>query len=133
MDKPRRPIPLPVGSASLLVIFAVLCLSVFALLSLSTAQAGIRLQKTSSAAVEDYYRADREAEELLARLREGDIPPGVTRQDGVYRYTVPISDTQALAVSAAVDGERYTVLRWQAVSTVSWQTEDGLPVWDGTS
>ena len=42
--------PPPVGGASLLVVFAVLCLTVFALLSLSTVRANGRLSEASAQA-----------------------------------------------------------------------------------
>ena len=63
--------PPPVGGASLLVVFAVLCLTVFALLSLSTVRANGRLSEASAQAVADYYAADCAAQEILARLRAG--------------------------------------------------------------
>lgn len=129
MDKKR--VPAVVGGSSLLVIFAVLCLTVFAMLSLSSVQAGERLGESAAAAVEGYYAADRAAEEILARLRLGERPEGVSEEDGVYSYTCAISDTQALVVEAAVDGTAYKILRWQAVSTADWQADDALPVWTG--
>ena len=43
MDERRDSFPPAVGGSSLLVIFAVLCLTVFALLTLSTAAADSRL------------------------------------------------------------------------------------------
>ena len=61
--------PPAVGGSSLLVIFSVLCLTVFALLSLSTVQASGRLSSTSAQAVAAYYQADSQAEAILARLR----------------------------------------------------------------
>ena len=69
--------PPPVGGASLLVVFAVLCLTVFALLSLSTVRANGRLSETSARAVADYYAADVKAQEILARLdktEQGRLP-----------------------------------------------------------
>ena len=42
------------GGTSLLVVFAVLCLTVFALLSLATVQADERLAMASAQAVKDY-------------------------------------------------------------------------------
>ncbi len=120
-----------VGGSSLLVIFAVLCLIVFALLSLSTARAGERLSRQSAASVEEYYEADRDAEAILARLRAGELPEGVAEADGVYSYTCPISDTRALEVSVRLEGGEYTVLRWQSVSTVEWEPDDSLDLWDG--
>ena len=59
-------------------------------------------------------------------------PEGVTEENGMYTYTCPISDTQILAVQVALDGDSYRILRWQALSSVSWEADDRIPVWDGT-
>lgn len=126
--------PVVVGAVSLLTIFAVLCLTVFALLSLSTVQADQRLSDKSFAAVAGYYAADCAAEEILAQLRAGEIPEGVTAYEGgLYRYGCPISDTQTLVVEVAVEDTDYTIIRWQARSTAEWVADDSLPVWDGGS
>ena len=53
--------PAAVGGCSLLVIFAVLCLMVFALLSLSSVQAERRLADAATQSVLDYYEADLQA------------------------------------------------------------------------
>ena len=66
--------PPAVGGVSLLVAFAVLCLTVFALLALATVQADARLAGASAQAVADYYAADCQAQETLARLRAGERP-----------------------------------------------------------
>ena len=131
MEVKRRFSPPAVGGSSLLVIFAVLCLTVFALLSLSTVQADGRLGDAAAAAVSDYYRADCQAETVLAQLRQGQMPEGVTVRDGVCSYTCPISDTQELAVEVYLEGADYTVLRWQTVPTAQWQPDDGLELWTG--
>lgn len=131
MDKEHRGRIPVVGGSSLLVIFAVLCLTVFALLSLSTVQAGGRLSETSAQAVSDYYDADCEAEEIFARLRAGERPAGVTETDGVYAYTCPVSETRQLQVELLQDGENWTVLRWQTESIVEWEANEFLDVWDG--
>lgn len=123
--------PPAVGGSSLLVIFAVLCLTVFALLGLSTVQAGGRLSGASADAVSAYYDADCHAEAILARLRAGELPEGVTRSGDTYFYACPISDTQELRVEVRLEGETWTVLRWQAVSTARWEADDTLAVWDG--
>ncbi|MEG0780884.1 MAG: hypothetical protein RR426_09800, partial [Oscillospiraceae bacterium] len=69
--------PPAVGGSSLLVIFAVLCLTVFSLLALSTVEANGRLSLAMAQSVEDYYAADCAAEEILSRLRAGEVPDGV--------------------------------------------------------
>ena len=70
-----------VGGSSILTIFAVLCFVVFALLSLSTAKANSNLTSKSIDAVTNYYKADTEAEEILAKVTKFDIKPGA-RMDG---------------------------------------------------
>ena len=93
--------PPPVGGASLLVVFAVLCLTVFALLSLSTVRANGRLSEASAQAVADYYAADCAAQEILARLRAGEEPEGVEFEgfgELYASYACPISDQQELRV-----------------------------------
>lgn len=128
----RRPAyPAPVGGSSLLTIFAVLCLTVFALLSLSTVRANGRLSDRAAQTVSDYYAADCRAQEILSRLRAGQMPEGVVRTGDACSYACPISDSQTLMVEVAVDGHDFRILRWQAVSTQPWQVEDELPVWDG--
>ena len=123
--------PPVVGGSSLLVIFAVLCLTVFALLGLSTVQADRRLSDASAEAVRAYYAADVQAEKILAQLREGQVPQGVAVNDAFYAYVCPISDTQELQVQLRCSGGTWEVLEWKAVSTASWETDDTITVWDG--
>lgn len=123
--------PPVVGASSLLVIFAVLCLTIFALLSISTLQADGRLSDHAANAVANYYEADAQAEEILARLRAGEKPEGVSREGNLYTYTCTVSDTQLLVVQVMVEGSDYTILRWQVISNVRWEADDKRPVWGG--
>lgn len=123
--------PPAVGGASLLVVFAVLCLTVFALLSLTTVQANARLSIASAQTVSDYYAADCAAQDVLARLRLGDIPSEVRYENGVYAYECSISDTQTLAVEVRLENGNFTVLRWEALATGEWDVDESLHAWDG--
>lgn len=130
--KERERIPPPaVGGSSLLVIFAVLCLTVFALLSLSTVQAEKRIADASIRSVEAYYEADLQAEKIFARLRAGEMVPGVTGAEDIYTYACSISENQTLMVTLKKTGESWTVLRWQAVAEPG-ESGEMLPVWNGT-
>jgi hypothetical protein len=124
--------PPAVGGSSLLVIFAVLCLTIFALLSLSTVQADSRMAEASYKAVQDFYEADAEAERILAKLRQGDLPENVTNEGNLYRYTCRVSELQALEVEVEIKEASYRVLRWQMVSTTEWEADDSMNVWDGS-
>ena len=144
MNRKERFSPPAIGGVSLLVVFAVLCLTIFALLGLATVQADSRLADTSAKAVADYYAADCEAQAILARLRTGEIPDGVVEGDGIYSYTCPVSETQKIEVEVSLDGKDYRILRWQLVpawaegeeeGVDSWEEleDDGLNLWDGSS
>lgn len=145
--------PPAIGGSSLLTVFAVLALTVFALLSLSTVRADVRLADSAAEAVTGYYAADCRAQEILARLRNGEKPEGVTYQDGTIEvlrmppgssgfdrqdepmfqaeYSVPISKTQELQVEVLLRGTDYEVVRWQAAPSQEWTGGDNFTVWDG--
>lgn len=140
MGEKERFSPPAVGGSSLLVIFAVLCLTVFALLGLATVQANGRLADASAQAVAAYYEADCQAEAILARLRAGETPDEVTATtrwtsssagDTVYSYVCPISDGQSLVVEVTESDGAFTILRWQAVADGEWTPNDQLNLWTG--
>ena len=115
-NKERFSLP-AVGLSSLLVIFVALCLAVFAQLALSTAKADDKLSDQGHQAIMNYYQAEREADTIIALLRNGKVPEGVTFEDGVYSFQCVISDTQVLEVEVRMEGDTYTVLKWETVPT----------------
>ena len=112
------------GGSSLMVIFGVLCLVVFAVLTLSAAQAGEKLQYASLEAANAYYAADNAAQEKIAELREN-------KEDGTHDFAIGVTDRQTLEVSVKIDGNKYEILRYQTVYTADWQSDDSLLIWDG--
>lgn len=132
--KQKEHVKLPaVGGSSLLVIFTVLCLTVFALLGLGTAQASQRLTDAAADSVTAYYEADAQAELILARLRGGEDVAGVNRDGDLCYFTCPVSERQVLAVTVRLQDDDYEILRWQTVSTTAWEADDSMEVWDGSS
>lgn len=140
--------PAVTGASSLLVIFSVLCLTVFALLSLSTVSAKHRIAENNSKALQGYYSAEEEANRVLAELRSGTtkLPDGVrkgsaegcpsyTAESGnIYEYSCPISDSRTLAVRVWIGqegGAEYRILRWQEVSSFDWENDEHIPVYQG--
>ena len=130
MKKQRFSVP-PVGGCSLLVIFAVLCLTVFALISLSTVQAEKRISDAAVQAQQAYYAADLEAEAVFARLRAGEVLSGVEKDGNRYRYACAISEHQRLEAVIEQNEDTWTVLRWQVIADAE-PVNETLPVWDGT-
>ena len=134
MDKHKQ-VGIPVvGGSSLLVMFAVLCLVVFALLCLTTAQAYGRLADASVRAVEEYYAADCRAEEILAQLREGTVPEGVSTEDGkTFTYQCTVSEKQKLQVTVCLTDSGWDVRQWQVIP-LEWESTDVIrSLWDGES
>lgn len=146
-----------VGGSSILTIFAVLMFVVFALLSLSTAKANANLTDKSTEAVTNYYRADTEAEEMLARLRAGEEPDGVqiykakktksgvkqivytdvgyTGWDVYATYSCRIDDNQELECAVLLryyddKPSEYQVVRWAKTYTGQWEPDTSMPVYD---
>ena len=131
MKKTHRMSAPAIGGSSLLVIFAVLCLTVVALLSLSTAQAEKRMSDASAQALTAYYAADLEAEQIFARLRAGENVPGVQKNAWLYSYSCPISEQQILEVELENKENTWRVCRWQVIAR-SGTVSETLPVWNGT-
>ena len=131
MSKRERSGPAAVGGSSLLVIFAVLCLTVFALLSLSSAQAERRQADAATDSVRAYYDADLLAQEVYARLRSGETVAGVRQNDGIFEYEIPVSQRQILLIRLVKTDDIWSVLRWEAVPMES-EMDDSLDVWKGT-
>lgn len=129
--KQEKRISLPaIGGSSLLVILAVLCLVVFSLLALNTVLAEQRLSEAATQRTLDWYAADLKAQEIFARLRNGETVPGVEQTGERYRYSVPISDHQTLLVAVTEADGRWEVLSWQMLAHPEEKAET-LPVWQG--
>lgn len=130
--KQKRRISIPAfGGSSLLVIFAVLCLTLFALLGLSSAQASERMNRAAVESVSAYYAADFEAERTLALLRQGSVPENVQKEGNIYSWSCPVNERQRLEIEVRLEGAEYEVLRWQLVSSTQWVADDSLNVWQG--
>ena len=117
-----------IGTSSLVVIFVILALTVFAVLSLTRVLADDRLSDRSADWVAAYYEADCKAEEILKSINEavegdkanaalggtlsskGDLASELSRitggdydeAAGIVSFTVPINDTISLEVETLI-------------------------------
>ena len=135
-----------VGTISLVMIFAVLCLTVFAMLTLSTANAEKILADRTSLFVKGYYEADSRATEIRAAILEsysrGLFPESIYDVYIAYEpsdagtlvfYTCGISEVQELVVTLKLEENKDTVLEWRAGYSQDWAADDSVNVWDGIS
>ncbi|MBR2122949.1 MAG: hypothetical protein IJ930_08525 [Lachnospiraceae bacterium] len=143
--------PVLIGVSSLLVIFSVLCLAVFAMLSISTVQTDKMLITRTVETVSARAAADAKAQTALAGLREGlgqaaGEAAGITdltQEGSIWHYSCPITENLRLCVSveigaaddaAGADGGQrdYRILRWQEEIIKNWVPDEDLDLWQGS-
>ncbi|MDD4774448.1 MAG: hypothetical protein PHZ09_12735 [Eubacteriales bacterium] len=112
------------GSLSLVMIFAVLCLTIFAALSLLTSKAELTLTNRWADSVAAYYRADSEATALAASLMSEDS--GERRID----YAVPIDENRVLSVRLRIIGTDIEIQEWKPVHTGDWSPGTGYRLFE---
>ncbi|MBQ3568443.1 MAG: hypothetical protein IJA25_05875 [Anaerotignum sp.] len=139
MDDQKTP-KISIGITSMTVILCVLCLTVFSVLSLSTALSERKLAEKRAVVAQEYYRAEKEAASLVNRLQDKaekgeDISSfasanGIVVKNDLFFFHKTIDDGQDLSVILQYkDG--FDILEWKVVSTADWTPDESLHVWDG--
>ncbi len=130
------------GAVSLVMIFCVLCLAVFAVLTLATAERERGLSELSAQRAAEYYAADRRAVEIAAALAAGEIPEGVELETtvsagpaGTVReeaFSLPAGGDLMLEVRLEIsEAGEISVLCWRTVYSGGWDVDDTITLWDG--
>jgi len=144
----RNSVGVNVGTISLLVIFLVMCLSIFSVLSLSTAKSELALAEKSAWAVAGYYAADfacaDRVEKVGLLLQEGagdeeiidlaqSLGGSVNVADGwIYiKFAQEIIPEQELQAMLVVRKGQMAVQSWKAVNVGSWEPDHSINVWEG--
>jgi len=132
-----------VGSASIVLVFAVLCLTVFSLITYVVAGNDKALIDAKVGLVTGYYKADTQAEQILAELLAADTVPGRildvdinTRFDEYLDMETTyffcyVSDIKALYVRLAIHDDSYDILSWRMYDTDDWVFDGSMNVWPG--
>lgn len=150
---------LSIGTSSVLVIFVLLCLVTFAVLSLVSARADSRLSEKNEAHVQEYYAAESTAYAQLSALDEalhtlyeqpelygealnalaGQSVAGwqlKTQNQALYaELAVPVNAAQQLNIllllpqTPTAQGALYRIESWRLCTAGEWQPEDQLPVY----
>ena len=127
------------GAVSLVMIFCVLCLAVFSVLTLATADRESKLSEMTARNAAEYYQADYNATIIAAALKNGrPLPAGLDVDitwDGsgeTASFLLPAGDSLGLDVAISLRGGECEILRWQTVYTGSWEPDGFLVLWDGT-
>lgn len=123
------------GSTLIVLMFSVLCLTIFALLSLSSASTDRGRAEAAARMVTGYYKADTLAECILAEIPEaGTTVRGIrtfAAEDSVVMFSCPISDTKELYVELETLDSSYDIHKWQMRDANGWEADNSIPVWLG--
>lgn len=148
--KSKKKFGLNVGASSILVIIVVLCLVCFSGLSITSANADLRLSQKLAERTNSYYKACNEAQIQLKKLTadlasiynesssEEEYKNNVNKSlsDSLSFYC-SINENQVLQVSISPlypqnpSGDFYEITHWQIVNLTSFELNDTLPVFQG--
>lgn len=142
-----------VGYVSVMIIFAVICLTIFAVFSFRAASSDDTLNERSGKYLREYYAADIQAKEILAELDEcaqyaresesfdrefmnavadfDDVTISKTENGYSADYSVDVNDRQRISVSVEFNSSGYDIVRWQNVSSSNIESEQHANVWTG--
>ncbi len=152
-----------VGYVTLIMLFAVICLTVLASLSYQAARANDKLNEKSIYFTQRYYSADARANEIVSIFDEAAFEAHETGffadsfeaicqekasaynavikrvQEGfLVSYSCSLTDNTELSVKILFfdlpkDGERYRIEEWKTVAVSADESEETLGVWDGSA
>lgn len=152
MSKRKYP-TINIGSSSMLVVFIILCLITFSVLSVASANNDRKYSEKIADRTTAYYKASNKAEELLSQIDDklkqvyeqynaeylSQVPDVLTSIDGIdtsdfpsVSFSVPINDTQTLSVSLLIqipekEGDTfYTITSWKEISTEVWNGDEPM-------
>ena len=130
----QRPMGLNIGSASIIMLFAVLCLTVLAALSLLSANSQHSLAERSAEVTRAYYAAEVKAAQMYDLVKNGDLSSvSLYEQNGetLYSYTVDIDEFQSFNVLIAIEDGTTQIRSWKIVEAGNWTPDDFFDLWTG--
>ena len=125
---------LNIGSASIIMLFAVLCLTVLAALSLLSANSQYSLAERSAEVTRAYYAAEVKAAQMYDLVKNGDLSSvSLYEQNGetLYSYTVDIDEFQSFSVLIAIEDGTTQIRSWKIVEAGNWTPDDFFDLWTG--
>ncbi len=123
--------PIRLGPLALLLTVISICLTVLAILTITTAQADRRMSERYADAVEQRYALEAEGQRLLRDLREdpGRAASLERGEDGLLRTELRRDDF-TLRIALREDGDGYTVVSWRQAR--EWEiAEEPIHIWTG--
>ncbi len=125
MDEKQDGISIGIGMSTFMMIFTVLCLTIFA--TLTYLQARHNQEETNQIvdASVAYYDADYQASAIYEQLKTQYSDDsflkenGITKEDNIYSYSVSISEARQLKVSISENDGKLNIIQWQETAQSS--------------
>ncbi len=136
-----------IGISSIVLIFLILCLSVFSLLSLSDAKTALDFSRRRADSVKGYYETDKAGQTFLrdftlALKESGNLDDAAAKaaenlpeessisltETGTLLCELPMAAGQALKIELSETGE---LLSYHVYNSVDYVIDTRLPVWGG--
>ncbi|MGL4791886.1 MAG: hypothetical protein ACRCW1_10790 [Anaerotignaceae bacterium] len=134
MNKNRKSQGMNVGSASLVMVFAVMCLTIFSVLSLITANNELKIAKRFATSIENYYNADYEAVTMIEALKaelERNIDLPTVDVLVTKTYDCVIDDKQVLRVEVECYKDSIKIVSWKIIENGVFEFDESLEIWSG--
>ena len=116
-----------IGISSIVLIFMILCLAVFSLLSLSDAKSALTFAQKRTETVQIYYEADIEAQKFIRDYRALDAEQ--KQLETAVVYELPMRSGQTLHLELSADGS--DILSYYVYNNTDYVIDSDLPVWSG--
>ena len=155
--QPRRKSFLSTGITSIVLIFVLLCLLTFAVLSVVSARADYKLSEKNTTRTTEYYEAEHTANDILLKISTvlsthagssaylDDVRTDLDGTDGIsfssasqLLYYVTINENQRLFVSLLLTNASsdtssdtaglYQIKAWKVENTHEWNNDTPVPV-----
>lgn len=137
-----------IGISSIVLIFMILCLAVFSLLSLTDAKSALTFAQKRADTVQMYYESDISAQTFIRDYRDlfdesaqpsdilselyPSLPTGsqvTTDNETLVVCELPIRSGQTLHLELEADGSR--ILAYYVYNNTDYVIDSDLPVWSG--
>ena len=129
---------LGIGAASIVLVLAMVCLAVFAALTLSSAKGDHTLSKKNLERTSAFYQASNAANEQVGAIDEKLwklYRRSKDKKEKTIAFQESITDTQQLSVKLQIyypekkNDLCYEVIKWKKEAVGAWKKDDFLPVY----
>ncbi len=148
----QRKLTMNIGMISFMVVFIILCLVTFSILSLVSANSNLMMTQKRLTHTSDYYALSSQGEQQLAQIEARlydlyfsssskqdylaqlktlqDIDPNMIIEDQTIQFEITQDDLKlTVELEAAYPGHAlYTLKSWKVVPSATWQPEQGIDI-----